>query len=86
MRDNAAYALIGPVGLLIYLYLFNQVLIWAAAVAATDHHGTVRDLGAAPLAAATTTHRSPVDHDEDDQGNGSPGRPRQRMMVGWVHW
>jgi len=41
---NAAYALVGPVGLLVYLYLFNQVLIWAAAIAATDNHGTIRDL------------------------------------------
>jgi membrane protein len=75
VRDNAAYALIGPVGLLIYLYLYNQILIWAAAVAATDHHGTVRDLGAAPPDPPPPHTVSPVDHDEDDQGNGSQGGP-----------
>jgi membrane protein len=72
VRDNAAYALIGPVGLLIYLYIYNQILIWAAAVAATDRHGTVRDLGSGEPESPVLHAVSPVDHDEDDPGNGNP--------------
>lgn len=34
----------GTVGLLVYLYLFNQILLFAAALAATSTHGEVRDL------------------------------------------
>ncbi|WP_203701249.1 YihY/virulence factor BrkB family protein [Asanoa iriomotensis] len=73
VRDNAAYALVGPVGLLIYLYLYNQILIWAAAVAATDTHGTVRDLGAPPAEPMPPHGPPPVDHEEEeDPGNGNP--------------
>ncbi|MEV0713555.1 YihY/virulence factor BrkB family protein [Asanoa sp. NPDC050611] len=72
VRDNAAYALVGPVGLLIYLYLYNQILIWAAAVAATDRHGTVRDLGASQPDLPPPHAVSPVDNDEDDAQNGNP--------------
>jgi len=73
VRTNAAYALIGPIGLLIYLYLFNQVLIWAAAAAATDTHGTVRDLSADRENVPPPHTTSPVDHDEDDPPNGHQG-------------
>jgi membrane protein len=38
----------GTVGLLLFLYLFNQVLLYGAAIAATSRHGTVIDLAAGP--------------------------------------
>jgi len=41
-----AYQLVGgTVGLLIFLYLFNQFLLYGAALAATGTRGDVRDLG-----------------------------------------
>ena len=47
--SNPAYAVVATaVGLLVYLYLFNQVLLWGAALAATDVHGDVIDLAAGP--------------------------------------
>jgi hypothetical protein len=45
--DNPAYAVVATaVGLLVYLYLFDQILLWGAAIAATDFHGYVVDLAA----------------------------------------
>jgi membrane protein len=42
---NPAFAIVATsVGLLIYLYLFNQIVIWAAAWAATAQNGRVFDL------------------------------------------
>ena len=42
---NPAYAVVaGAVGLLLYLYLLNQLLIFGAALAATSRHGRVVDL------------------------------------------
>jgi membrane protein len=42
---NPAYAVVaGAVGLLVYLYLFNQLLIFGAALLATSTHGRVIDL------------------------------------------
>lgn len=42
---NPAYAIVASsVGLLVYLYLFNQIVIWAAAWAATAQNGRVFDL------------------------------------------
>ncbi|HEY2794001.1 MAG TPA: YihY/virulence factor BrkB family protein [Micromonosporaceae bacterium] len=38
----------GTVGLLLFLYLFNQMLLYGAALAATSPHGTVVDLAAGP--------------------------------------
>jgi len=44
-RDNPAYTVVtGAVGLLLYLYLFNQLLLFGAALIATSPHGLVRDL------------------------------------------
>jgi membrane protein len=41
-----AYALVtGAVGFLVYLYLLNQLIVFAAALAATSRRGTVTDLG-----------------------------------------
>lgn len=48
IQDNAAYTVVGTaVGALVYLYLFHQVLLFAAALAATSRHGTMVDLTAA---------------------------------------
>lgn len=45
VRGNPAYAVVGgTVGLLLYLYFFNQLLLFGAALAATSRHGRVRDL------------------------------------------
>ncbi|GIH09071.1 ribonuclease [Rhizocola hellebori] len=42
---NPAYAIVATsVGLLVYLYIFNQIVIWAAAWAATSSNGRVFDL------------------------------------------
>jgi membrane protein len=47
MTHNPAYQLAaGTIGLLIFMYLFNQVILLAAALAATSTAGTVRDLAA----------------------------------------
>ncbi|GAA4695190.1 YihY/virulence factor BrkB family protein [Phytohabitans rumicis] len=44
---NPAYTVVtGAVGLLIYLYLLNQLLLFGAALAATSTHGKVTDLAA----------------------------------------
>lgn len=50
MERNPAYTVVaGAVGLLIYLYLLNQLLLFGAALAATSPYGRVRDLtGAGP--------------------------------------
>jgi membrane protein len=49
LDNNPAYAVVATaVGLLVYLYLFNQVLLWGAALAATDVRGNVIDLAAEP--------------------------------------
>jgi membrane protein len=42
-----AYQLVGgTVALLLFLYLFSQILLYGAALAATSDRGTVRDLAA----------------------------------------
>jgi membrane protein len=46
---NPAYQVVGgAVGLLVFLNLFNQLLLYAAALTATDRHGTVLDLTTRP--------------------------------------
>jgi membrane protein len=47
VQHNPAYALVGSaVGVLVYLYVFNQLLLFGAAWAATSPHGRVVDLSA----------------------------------------
>lgn len=47
VQRNPAYALVGgAVGALVYLYVFNQLLLFGAAWAATSPHGRVVDLSA----------------------------------------
>lgn len=42
---NPAYTVVtGAVGILLYLYLFNQLLLFGAAMAATSRHGRVGDV------------------------------------------
>jgi membrane protein len=48
-QHNPAYRLVAAaVGLLLFMYLFNQLILFAAALAATSRHGTVIDLAAGP--------------------------------------
>ncbi|MEV4347995.1 YhjD/YihY/BrkB family envelope integrity protein [Actinoplanes sp. NPDC049596] len=47
VQRNPAYGLVGSaVGVLVYLYVFNQLLLFGAAWAATSPHGRVIDLSA----------------------------------------
>jgi membrane protein len=47
VQRNPAYGLVGSaVGVLVYLYVFNQMLLFGAAWAATSPHGRVVDLSA----------------------------------------
>jgi membrane protein len=50
VRENAAYTVVaGAVGLLLYLYLLNQILLFGAAIIATSPHARrPRDLMAEP--------------------------------------
>nr|WP_275941214.1 YihY/virulence factor BrkB family protein [Planosporangium flavigriseum] len=48
-QHNPAYQVFaGAIGLLVFMYLFSQLVLLAAALAATSTHGTVRDLAAGP--------------------------------------
>jgi len=63
-EERPAYQLVaGTVGLLIYLYLLNQLILLGAALAATSRRGTVVDL-----------HRT-TRADEDVKPAGNPGEP-----------
>ena len=71
MEDRPAYQLVaGAVGLLIYLYLLNQVILWGAALAATARSGVVVDLGSRRSAADTPADRPGEPH------VGGPPQPR----------
>lgn len=62
-EQNPAYQIAGGVvGLLVFLYLFNQLLLIGAAVAATSRRGKVMDLAAGPPAPIATQdgHKSIV--------------------------
>jgi membrane protein len=88
-ESNPAYQVVaGAVGLLVFLNLLNQLILFAAALSATSTHGPVTDLAAGPIAAGpqatptagpnSHTHRiigrSPV-----RKARGSPGSgPRRR--------
>jgi membrane protein len=49
-QHSPAYQLVaGAVGLLVYLYLLNQLILFGAALAATANNGTVVDLAAGPV-------------------------------------
>jgi hypothetical protein len=59
MESNPAYQVVaGAVGLLVFLNLLNQLILFAAALSATSTNGLVTDLAAGPVSAgphATTT-------------------------------
>jgi membrane protein len=62
--NRPAYQVVGgTVGLLIFLYLFNQILLYGAALAATSTYGTVIDLAAGPPPAE--------DRSTEDQSGGT---------------
>ncbi|WP_091348357.1 YihY/virulence factor BrkB family protein [Micromonospora rhizosphaerae] len=65
---NPAYTVVATaVGLLLYLYLLNQLVLFGAALAATSRHGRVVDLAEGPSAAE-------VDVELDDEIEpGTPG-------------
>jgi membrane protein len=49
-RFYAGYAVIATAGgLLLYLYLYNQIVLWGAALAATSARGRFTDLAAGPV-------------------------------------
>jgi membrane protein len=74
MTHNPAYQVAaGAIGLLIFMYLFNQIILFAAALAATGTHGTVRDLAAGQSAIPAGT-REPAPGPDPDTGQ--PGRER----------
>ena len=52
-ESNPAYQIVaGAVGLLVFLNLLNQLILFAAALSATSTHGPVTDLAAGPIPAA----------------------------------
>jgi hypothetical protein len=55
-ESNPAYQVVaGAVGLLVFLNLLNQLILFAAALSATSTHGPVTDLAAGPRAAGPHT-------------------------------
>ena len=70
-EERPAYQLVaGAVGLLIYLYVLNQLILWGAALAATARNGAVVDLG---------SRRAEPDTEPDAPGEphgGAPPQPR----------
>jgi membrane protein len=64
VQRNPAYGLVASaVGVLVYLYVFNQLLLFGAAWAATSPHGRVVDLSAddktAPVGQNTWIRQDP---------------------------
>jgi membrane protein len=60
--NRPAYQLVGgTVALLLFLYLFKQILLYGAALAATSHRGKVIDLAAGPPPADAALQRNAVD-------------------------
>jgi membrane protein len=76
-RHNPAYAVVaGAAGLLLFLYLFNQLLLWGAALAATSSHGQVVDLAGGRTAVGDSADmESPGDIPDTAPGNGPAGGP-----------
>ncbi|HEX6871889.1 MAG TPA: YhjD/YihY/BrkB family envelope integrity protein [Micromonosporaceae bacterium] len=78
-ESRPAYQLVaGAVGLLVYLYLLNQLIIFAAALAATSTSGTMVD-----LAASSGDVRAGVSVRGGTEQDGS-GETEQRSAVGGV--
>jgi membrane protein len=62
LQHNPAYQVFaGAVGLLVFMYLFSQIVLFAAALAATSRNGPVRDLAAGrPPALPVAEEKPPV--------------------------
>lgn len=68
-QHNPAYQVFASaIGLLIFMYLFSQLVLFAAALAATSRHGTVRDLAAGPHPAETAATPEKPDSGAVDSG------------------
>lgn len=75
-EDRPVYSVVaGAVGLLVYLYLLNQLILFGAAVAATSTVGSVRDMGGGPSSALPGF--IPPD-DEPPENVGEPRDPERR--------
>jgi membrane protein len=67
-QHNPAYQLVaGAVGLLLFMYLFHQLTLFAAALAATSRHGAVMDLAAGPQAKEPPTPVAVPPHRHDTE-------------------
>ncbi len=79
--ERPAYSLvIGAVGLLVYLYLLNQLILFGSAVAATSPKGSAADLAGGrvrPLNGAAVTPGTPVDTESEAAENLGEPRPGQ---------
>jgi membrane protein len=72
---NPAYTVVaGAVGLLIYLYLLNQILLFGAAIAATSQQGRIRDLAAGGAAVSGPATGGPRGSGPDTGGASGSGR------------
>lgn len=75
-QHNPAYQLVaGAVGLLIFMYLFNQLVLHAAAFAATSGRGTVIDLAAGPRPASVPELPESADSGSGEAGSASATPP-----------
>lgn len=71
---NPAYTVVaGAVGLLIYLYLLNQLLLFGAAIAATGRHGRIRDLAAGGALVPDPTAAKAPDPEPAASGDAAAG-------------
>jgi membrane protein len=67
-ENNPAYVVVTTsVGVLVYLYLFNQLVLFGAALAATSHRGRFIDLAAGPVPDGSAADR-PADPGPADPG------------------
>ena len=75
-ESNPAYQIVaGAVGLLVFLNLLNQLILFAAALSATSTHGSVTDLAAGPK--PSPPHATPT-----AGANSQPHRIIRRSPVG----
>ena len=80
MTRNPAYQVAaGAIGLLIFMYLLNQIILFAAALAATSTHGTVRDLAGG---AAVPIESVPVESDRLGSVDDGPGEVGEVPVAG----
>jgi membrane protein len=82
-EDRPVYAVVtNAVGLLIYLYVLNQVILFGAALAATASAGKARDLGAGAAGIArgrVLIARGPGNRSDSAGGFGEPHRSPNQM-------